>query len=90
MVAYLLKTPHQDYLDKHGEWLAQPPRSAIMHFRYRDEALNYLIELNAKQPELRAQVVEVQLDDKQRPILIDQGDLARNSDGSELRYSELA
>ncbi len=90
MVAYLLKTPAQHYLDKHGEWLAQPPRAALMHFRFRDEALNYLIELNAKQPELRAQVVEVQLDDKQRPILIDQGDLARNSDGSELRYSELA
>lgn len=90
MVAYLLKSLSGEFLDKNGEWLERAARTALAQFRHRDEALNHLIELNAKQPELRASVLEVQLDDKLRPILIDESDLASNNDWPPSRYAELA
>lgn len=90
MVAYLLKNLADEYLDKHGEWLRSAPRTSLALFRHRDEALNHLIELNAKQPLLRATVVEAQLDARQRPIVIDERDPASNSDCAVRDLAELA
>jgi len=90
MLAYLLKSLSGEFLDKNGEWLERAPRTALAQFRHRDEALNHLIELNAKQPELRATVLEVQLDAKLRPIVIDESDVASNNDCHDSRYAELA
>ncbi|TFH67993.1 hypothetical protein E3W66_07045 [Gammaproteobacteria bacterium LSUCC0057] len=90
MVAYLLKNIANAYLDKSGEWQTDAPRAAVAQFRHRDEALNLLVELNAKYPDLRAAVIEVQLDDKQRPIFIDDQQPARNHDCIASRFAEPA
>jgi hypothetical protein len=57
-------------LGKDLEWLDGSDVSQIFNTEHRDIALNQLIELNAKDINLRAQIIECEADKKGRPIML--------------------
>ena len=59
------------------EWLDGTDASQIFNTEHRDIALNQLIELNAKDINLRAQIVECEADKKGRPIMLLESALQR-------------
>ncbi|MDG1165919.1 MAG: hypothetical protein P8N61_11170, partial [Porticoccaceae bacterium] len=59
----------QRTLNKDLEWSSEADRNVVFCSPYRDIALNQLIELNAKDIDLRASIVECEADAKGRPVL---------------------
>ena len=82
MKIYILKTQNNLVLTKKFEWTSEPHRDSVFHCSYRDIALNQLIEVNAKDIDLRVSIVECDADSKGRPILIAPEKVAANSDQS--------
>lgn len=64
---YVIQNQHRQYLDKHGNWYSGKDLRQLYRSRHHDEALNTLIELNARDIELRGQVLNVKTDDKNLP-----------------------
>lgn len=69
MKTYILQTRDGQCLNKDLEWAFDADLNAIFRTPHRDIALNQLIELNAKDSDIRAAVVECAADSKGRPIL---------------------
>ncbi len=69
MKIYILQTQDQRTLNKDLEWSSEADRNIIFCTPFRDIALNQLIELNAKDIDLRASIVECDTDAKGRPVL---------------------
>ncbi|MCB1666810.1 MAG: hypothetical protein R3E73_02910 [Porticoccaceae bacterium] len=72
MTSFLIKNCNRQYLAKDLTWVpastchnSQP----LFHTPFRDVALNQLVELNTKDFQLRAEVVNCELDEKNRPII---------------------
>ena len=57
-------------LDKHFQWTHDIESSPLFYTPHRDIALNQLIELNAKDISLRAEIVECAADSKGRPLVL--------------------
>ena len=57
-------------LDKHLQWTHDIESSRLFYTPHRDTALNQLIELNAKDISLRAEIVECGADSKGRPLVL--------------------
>lgn len=57
-------------LDKHLQWTHDIESSPLFYTPHRDIALNQLIELNAKDISLRAEIVECAADSKGRPLVL--------------------
>ena len=70
MKVYILKTQNNLVLNKNFEWSSEPHRDSVFSSLHRDIALNQLIELNAKDINLRAQIIECEADKKGRPVLL--------------------
>lgn len=71
--AYVIRNQHGQYLTRKGEWVSGQDTSILFHQPWYDQALNHLIEINAKDIELRGKVVALALDDKGRPIVQELG-----------------
>lgn len=71
--AYVIRNQLGQYLTRKGEWVSGRDTSALFHQPWFDQALNHLIEINSKDIELRGKVVELELDDKGRPIVLELG-----------------
>lgn len=71
--AYVIRNQLGQYLTRKGEWVSGRDTSALFHQPWFDQALNHLIEINSKDIELRGKVVELALDDKGRPIVLELG-----------------
>jgi len=69
MKIYILQTQDQRTLNRDLEWSSEADRSMVFCTPYRDIALNQLIELNAKDIDMRASIVECEADAKGRPLL---------------------
>jgi hypothetical protein len=69
MKIYILQTQDQRTLNKDLEWSSEADRNCVFCTPYRDIALNQLIELNAKDIDLRASIVECEADANGRPVL---------------------
>ena len=69
MTAFILKNQHEQFLDKTLQWVDSCGASQLFKHTHRDIALNQLMELNAKDVQLRAKVVTCQLDAKGNPVL---------------------
>jgi hypothetical protein len=66
---YVIRNQDGLYASKQDEWVDGSDRSVVAFVKYRDQAVNTLVELNAKDFELRGDIVAVELNDKKRPIV---------------------
>jgi len=86
MKTYVLQTQNNDVLDKELQWASEITAKHIFNTPHRDIALNQLIELNAKDVNLRAEVVECELSPNGVPTLsveaISKEQIAANIDQS--------
>ena len=57
MIKFVLQNADGRYFGKDLDWIAELKASAIFCCEHQDQALNKLVELNAKDINLRAQVV---------------------------------
>ena len=70
MRIYIIQSQDMATLDKHLQWTRDIEASSAFLYPPRDIALNQLIELNAKDISLRADVVECSADSKGRPVVL--------------------
>lgn len=70
MKIYIIKSHDESILGKDFEWLDGTDANQVFNTEHRDIALNQLIELNAKDINLRAQIIECEADKKGRPIML--------------------
>ena len=70
MRIYIIQSQDMATLDKHLQWTQDIEASSVFYTPHRDIALNQLIELNAKDTSLRADIVECSADSKGRPIVL--------------------
>ena len=70
MKIYIIKNHDKSILGKDLEWLDGTDANQVFNTEHRDIALNQLIELNAKDINLRAQIVACDADKKGRPIML--------------------
>ncbi|MDG1819498.1 MAG: hypothetical protein P8H31_06680 [Porticoccaceae bacterium] len=80
MKIYIIKSHDESILGKDFEWLDGANGNLIFSTPHRDIALNQLIELNAKDINLRAQIIECEADKKGRPIMLLDSAAATNSE----------
>lgn len=71
--AYVIRNQLGQYLTRKGEWVSGRDTGSLFHQPWFDQALNHLIEINAKDIELRGKVVELDLDERDRPIVLEFG-----------------
>lgn len=71
--AFVIRNQLGQYLTRKGEWVSGRDSAALFHQPWFDQALNHLIELNSKDIDLRGRVVELALDDKGRPQVLELG-----------------
>lgn len=69
MTLYILQNQYGQYLTKQEEWSDGGDRDQLYRTPNRDEALNLLIEINAKDIELRGRIIDCEGDTKGRPVL---------------------
>lgn len=69
MSLYVIQSRSGQFLDKHLGWQDYPNPAQLFSTPHKDIALNQLIELNAKDVQLRASVVACQADERGNPIL---------------------
>ena len=78
MKIYILQSEDGLYLNKELEWSAAADANSVFRSEYKDVVLNQLIELNAKDITLRANVVACEPDSRGRPVLVSQSEAASN------------
>lgn len=79
MKIYIIKNQDESILGKDLEWLDGSDATLVFNTPHRDIALNQLIELNAKDISLRAQIVDCEADKKGLPILLLESVAAKDS-----------
>ncbi|MGB3621158.1 MAG: hypothetical protein WBA20_07415 [Ketobacter sp.] len=70
---FVVRNQLGQYLTRKGEWVSGKDTAELYHQRHYDQALNQLIEMNAKDIDLRGRVCEVGLSEKLRPVLEELG-----------------
>jgi len=71
--AFVIRNQDGQYLTKKGEWVSGKEAKGLYHQAFSDQALNQLIEVNAKDIYLRGIIVELELCEKRRPIVLEYG-----------------
>jgi len=66
---FIIRNHHGQFLSRHDEWVDSKDRAALFMARHKDQALNTLVEFNARDIDQRCLVLEVPLDDRGRPDL---------------------
>ncbi len=69
---FLLQNQYQQLLSKQGEWVDGREASTLFRTAHRDEALNQMIETNARDYTLRMKILECPLNDRGLPLLQDE------------------
>lgn len=90
MKIYIIKSHDESILGKDFDWLDGTNASLIFKTPHRDIALNQLIELNAKDINLRAQIIECEADKKGRPIMLLESAATTPSDSANTIPSDAA
>jgi hypothetical protein len=70
MKIFIIKSHDGSILGKDLEWVDGTNASLLFTAQHRDVALNQLIELNAKDIHLRAEIIQCEADKKGRPVLL--------------------
>ncbi len=68
---FLLQNQHQQLLSRQGEWVDGREAGSLFRTPHRDEAVNQMIEVNAKDYTLRIKVLECELNERGLPLLND-------------------
>jgi hypothetical protein len=66
---YVVQSVEGHYFSKQGQWLSGKEANLIFVGKYKDDALNQLIDITLKNVDVRARVVETQLNARNLPIL---------------------
>ncbi len=66
---FVIKNQHNQYLDKHSDWLSGKDSHVLFRADHHDQALNTLLETNSKDITLRGRIIEVEADEKKNPIV---------------------
>lgn len=69
---FLLQNQHKYLLNKQGEWVDGREANTLFRTPHRDEALNQMIEVNARDYTLRIKILECTLSDRGLPLLKDE------------------
>lgn len=69
---FLLQNQHKQLLNKQGEWVDGREASTLYRTVHRDEALNHLVETNARDYTLRMKIIECSLSERGLPLLSDE------------------
>lgn len=72
MPCFVLRNCHHQFLSREMAWVdvhTDNAHAALFHTPHRDVALNQLVELCAKDFQLRAEVISTELDTKNRPMI---------------------
>ncbi len=69
MTAFILQNQHEQYLDKSLEWVNGCNVNRLFQSPHKDVALNQLMELNAKDIQLRATVITCELNTTGNAVL---------------------
>ncbi|MEH6469029.1 MAG: hypothetical protein V7725_05400 [Porticoccus sp.] len=69
MTVFILQNQHDQFLDKSLQWVDSCNGGQLFKRAHRDITLNQLMELNAKDVQLRATIIACQLDTKGNPVL---------------------
>ena len=62
--AFILKNQHDQFLDKHNEWVDQADTGVLYRTIHKDEAINMMVELSVKNADMRLRVVACTLGDR--------------------------
>lgn len=63
---YVIRNQLGHYFAKSKDWTDGRDSHAVAQFKYRDEALNTMVELSSKDIDLRAEIVASELTEKGR------------------------
>jgi len=63
---YVIRNQLGHYFAKSKDWTDGRDGQAVAQFKYRDEALNTMVELSSKDIDLRAEIVTSELTEKGR------------------------
>lgn len=66
---YILRNQHGQFWGKQKEWLDGSDRGALYRTRHKDEAVNLMVELSARDFEQRIRVVDCRADERGLPEL---------------------
>ena len=69
MQIFILQRHDKAVLSKDLDWTCNITSNDIFYSPHRDIALNQLVELNAKQIDLRVNIIECEADAKGRPVM---------------------
>ena len=71
--AFVIRNQLGQYLTRKNEWVSGKDPSVLYCQPHFDQALNQLIEINAKDIELRGEVASLEMGEKGKPIVTDYG-----------------
>lgn len=69
---FLLQNQHKQLLNKQGEWVDGREANSLYRSVHHDEALNQMIEVNARDYLLRLKILECEINDRGLPLLKDE------------------
>ncbi len=69
MTVFILQNQHQQFLTKSLEWINGCEANQLFKTPHRDIALNQLMELNAKDIQLRVKIISCELNKSGNPEL---------------------
>jgi len=69
MTVFILQDTQGNFLAKDASWRKDCTSTEVFHSPHKDHALNQLLEINTKNPDLRAHVIACDSDQKNKPIL---------------------
>ncbi len=64
---YLIRDQHDRFLDKSGEWNHGEDRRSLFRSPHKDEAVNQMVELSVKNPDLRVRIEQAKIGEKGLP-----------------------
>lgn len=66
---FVVKNQHGQYINKQKEWVDGSEPKSLYRSKYKDDAINLVVELSAKDINLRAMAFSCELNDKLQPIV---------------------
>ena len=66
---FVIRNQHGHYWGKAKHWVDGSDSKQVLRVRHRDEAVNGLVELSARDVSLRGEVVETALDERGHPVI---------------------
>jgi len=66
---FVLQNQHQLFMSKQGEWIDGREASSLYRSTHRDEALNQMVEANARDYTLRIKILTCEVTGKKVPII---------------------